>query len=264
MHRDDVGRRGFLGAALGSLPLLVIPGAATARAPRRREPLDPDLVLEFVSAAHTDLDKTKSMVEKRPALVLASWDWGSGDWETGLGGAAHSGSTRIVRYLLANGARMDLFAAAVIGEVAIVRAVLEAFPGLLDVKGPHGIPLYEHAKAGGRPAEPVVKYLETLGAKDREVTYVDLPVSASEQKRYLGMYDADLKPGLTFEVTLKDGRLHGQPKGSPKLALYFQGGGVFWAPDAEAKISFGLQKDRAETVRLQQFDLNVTATRREQ
>ena len=132
MHRDDVGRRGFLGAALGSLPLLVIPGAATARAPRRREPLDPDLVLEFVSAAHTDLDKTKSMVEKRPALVLASWDWGSGDWETGLGGAAHSGSTRIVRYLLANGARMDLFAAAVIGEVAIVRAVLEAFPGLLD------------------------------------------------------------------------------------------------------------------------------------
>lgn len=62
--------------------------------------LDSELVQRFVSDAHRDIDSVKDMVEKEPALVNACWDWGGGDWETGLGAAAHTGSRDIAEYLL--------------------------------------------------------------------------------------------------------------------------------------------------------------------
>jgi hypothetical protein len=123
--------------------------------------LKPDLVQEFVRVAHADLDRVKQLLEEEPALINAAWDWGSGDWETGLGGAAHMGRRDIARYLLDHGARIDLFAAAMLGQVAIVKATLEAFPESRDVKGPHGIPLLAHAKAGGPEAAAVVELLES-------------------------------------------------------------------------------------------------------
>jgi hypothetical protein len=122
--------------------------------------LKPDLVQEFVRVAHADLDRVKQLLEEQPALINAAWDWGSGDWETGLGAAAHMGRRDIARYLLDHGARIDLFAAAMLGQVAIVKAALDAFPEARDVKGPHGIPLLAHAKAGGPEAAAVVELLE--------------------------------------------------------------------------------------------------------
>ncbi len=122
--------------------------------------LKPDMVQDFVRAAHGDLDRVKQLLEEQPALINAAWDWGGGDWETGLGGAAHMGRRDIARYLLDHGARIDLFAAAMLGQVAIVRATLDAFPDVRDVKGPHGIPLLVHAKAGGPEATAVVELLE--------------------------------------------------------------------------------------------------------
>ncbi len=120
--------------------------------------LDPGLVQEFVAKAHGDLDAVRALFDREPALVNAAWDWGGGDWETGLGGAAHMGRRDIALYLLERGARMDVFAAAMLGETAIVRAVLDAHPQMRDAKGPHGIPLLAHAKAGG--ATEVIELLE--------------------------------------------------------------------------------------------------------
>jgi hypothetical protein len=108
--------------------------------------LDPDAVRAFVANAHADLDAVQAALVEEPALVNAAWDWGAGDWETGLGGAAHMGRRDIGEYLLAHGARIDIFAAAMLGEVEIVRAILEAHPEMRDAKGPHGIPLAAHAK----------------------------------------------------------------------------------------------------------------------
>jgi hypothetical protein len=122
--------------------------------------LKPDLVQEFVRVAHADLDRVKQLMEEEPALINAAWDWGGGDWETGLGAAAHMGRRDIARYLLDHGARIDLFAAAMLGQVAIVKATLDAFPEARDVKGPHGIPLLAHARAGGPEAAAVVELLE--------------------------------------------------------------------------------------------------------
>ena len=123
-------------------------------------PIDKELVSEFVLKAHGDLDFVRRTVERDPAIVNAAWDWGAGDWETGLGAAAHVGRRDIAEYLLEHGARMDVFAAAMLGEAAIVRAMLEAQPELREERGPHGIPLVAHAEAGGEQARGVLDLLQ--------------------------------------------------------------------------------------------------------
>jgi hypothetical protein len=131
-------------------------------------PLSRELVQEFVAKSHGDLDAVRELLEREPALVNAAWDWGGGDWETALGAAAHMGRRDIALFLLERGARMDVFAAAMLGETEIVRAMLTAWPGLRDARGPHGIPLLEHANAGGEQAQPVVELLEAaVGAPTR-------------------------------------------------------------------------------------------------
>jgi hypothetical protein len=108
-------------------------------------PIDAALVQAFVGNAHGNLDEVRSLLEQEPALVNAAWDWGGGDWETGLGAAAHMRNREIALFLLDNGARLDIFAAAMLGQVEVVRAMLDARPELRDAKGPHGIPLSAHA-----------------------------------------------------------------------------------------------------------------------
>ena len=127
----------------------------------RPSALDAAAVESFVSKAHGDLDAVRSLLAEKPALVNATWDWGGGDWETGLGAAAHMGRRDIALFLLEQGARIDVFAAAMLGEIEIVRAVLAAYPPARDALGPHGIPLIEHARAGGEEAREVLELLET-------------------------------------------------------------------------------------------------------
>jgi hypothetical protein len=125
--------------------------------------LDPAKVEAFVAQAHGDLDAVRAALEEEPALLNAAWDWGAGDWETGLGAAAHMGRRDIALLLLERGARMDVFAAAMLGEVEVVREVLAAQPAARDALGPHGIPLLAHAQAGGDEARAVVELLESAG-----------------------------------------------------------------------------------------------------
>lgn len=100
---------------------------------------------EFVGNAHGDLDAVRAALEADPTLANAAWDWGGGDWETALGAAAHMHRRDIAELLLAHGARLDVFAAAMLGDVDVVRATLAAHPEMRDAKGPHGIPLAAHA-----------------------------------------------------------------------------------------------------------------------
>lgn len=129
----------------------------------KREALDPTLVSEFVGNAHGNLDRVKELLEQEPALLNAAWDWGGGDWETGLGAASHMGRRDIALLLIGKGARTDIFSAAMLGHLEIVQSILTTYPHLLQSKGPHGISLLDHAKAGGEEAAAVLKYLETLG-----------------------------------------------------------------------------------------------------
>ena len=120
------------------------------------------LVQDFVIYAHSELEMVKKLLEKEPALIHASMDWGQGDWETGLGGASHMGRRDIVEFLLEKGARIDLFCAAMLGQLDVIKAFLALQPKLIDAKGPHGFSLHFHAQVGGKEAEPVLDFLQSL------------------------------------------------------------------------------------------------------
>jgi len=124
--------------------------------------LDLSIVEEIVRVAHADLDRTKELLAQEPGLVNATWDWGGGDFETALGAAAHMGRSDIANFLLEHGARLDVFAAAMLGKLDIVKAALTAYPNALKTPGPHDIPLIAHAQAGGEDAKAVLEYLQSL------------------------------------------------------------------------------------------------------
>lgn len=167
-------RREFLSASLLGATALSVPVAARAQEagkpaaaekPPPPPPLAMPLVKEFVGAAHGNLDRTRELLGSEPGLLNATWDWKAGDFETAIGGAGHMGRRDIATFLLEQGARMDVFVAAMLGEMAIVKAFLAAYPNLARSKGPHGIPLIAHAKAGGEKAAEVLAYLNALEAK---------------------------------------------------------------------------------------------------
>ncbi len=124
--------------------------------------LEAKLVQEFVGNAHGDLNRVQELLAQEPALINATWDWGGGDFETALGAAAHMGRKDIANFLLEHGARIDIFAATMLGKLEIVKATLAAFPDALKTPGPHGIPLIAHAQAGGAEAKAVLEYLQSL------------------------------------------------------------------------------------------------------
>jgi len=128
----------------------------------KKSALESTLIEEFVGKSHSDFEGVKELLAQEPALIDAAWDWGGGDWETGLGAAAHMGRSDIANYLLEHGARLDLFAAAMLGNLEIVEAALEAYPEAINIPGPHGIPLISHAQAGGYEAIQVYEYLKSL------------------------------------------------------------------------------------------------------
>ena len=117
---------------------------------------------DFVIYAHSDLDMVKKLLEREPNLLNATLDWGNGDWETALGGASHMGRKDIVKYLLSNGARMDLFCAAMMGQLEVVKSMLTLEPSLIDARGPHGFNLHFHAQVGQEDAQPVLDYLQSV------------------------------------------------------------------------------------------------------
>lgn len=128
----------------------------------KKPALESKLVEEFVRVAHADLDRTKELLTQEPALVNATWDWGGGDFETPLGASAHMGRKDIADFLLEHGARLDVFAAAMLGKLEIVKAALEAYPDSINTPGPHGIPLITHAEMGKEDAKEVLEYLKSL------------------------------------------------------------------------------------------------------
>jgi hypothetical protein len=137
----------------------------TAPSKPRPDPLKPELVKEFVMAAHVDLEKTKSLLAETPSLLNATWDWGGGDFEMAIGGAGHMGRRDIALFLIGQGGRFDLFVAAMLGRLDVVKPMLTAFPRLAESKGPHGIPLMVHAQKGGQEAAEVAAFLEELKSK---------------------------------------------------------------------------------------------------
>jgi hypothetical protein len=156
-----INRRKFLTGSLASTAVLAASRLVAEEAaksttapairpePQRGARQDLEVVQAFVRAGHSNLERVKEMLAQDPKLVFASWDWGGGDWETALGGASHLGNRDCARYLLAQGARIDAFCAAMLGERAVVAELVAANPSVVTAKGPHGYTLLYHAAISG-------------------------------------------------------------------------------------------------------------------
>ncbi len=128
----------------------------------RNKQLNRSMVSDFVIFAHSDFEMVKKLLEREPALLNAAMDWGNGDWECGLGGASHMGRHDIVEFLLEKGARIDIFCAAMMGQVEAVKSFLTLQPNLIDAKGPHGFTLHFHAQVGQKRSEKVLDLLQSI------------------------------------------------------------------------------------------------------
>jgi hypothetical protein len=130
--------------------------------PEHDPQIDRARVKRFVIAGHFNLPAVEKMLAEDPTLINGAIDWGNGDFETALGGGSHMGRRDIAEFLLANNARMDIFAATMLGKIEIVKAAVAAFPNIVHVPGPHKIPLIAHAEKGGAPAVAVLEFLRPL------------------------------------------------------------------------------------------------------
>ncbi len=194
---------------------------------------DPVLVREMVGASHRKADRVKELLSAHPALANAAIDWGFGDWETALGASSHVGNKEIATMLLAHGARLDIFAATMLGMVDVVKATLAAQPQLAATRGPHGISLLAHARAGEN--EDLIQFLSGFkGAGDSVTT----PLTPDQAKLYVGTYAgenstptiivADGKFGLTLKAEgateqrlVRDGEHTFHPVGAPNVRIAF-------------------------------------------
>jgi hypothetical protein len=159
----------------------------------------PELAREMVTVAHYDLKRVQELVDARPSLARAAWDWGFGDWETSLGAASHMGNRPIAEYLISKGARPSLFSAAMLGQLNVVKAFVATQPDVQRIQGPHSISLLAHAKAGGDVARPVFEFLQSMGDAGAEPP---APLSDKEGAALAGTYVFGLGVSQQIELTI--------------------------------------------------------------
>jgi hypothetical protein len=163
--------RGLLEAQPVSSPSALVPSTTPESAdnvpdfPEHHPQFDRARMKRFVIAGHVNLAAVKAMLAEEPKLINGAIDWGNRDFETALGGASHMGRRDIAEFLLEHNARMDIFAATMLGQLDIVKAAVAAFPNIVHVPGPHGIPLIVHAEKGGPAAKEVLEFLRPLSAQ---------------------------------------------------------------------------------------------------
>jgi hypothetical protein len=134
-------------------------------------PLKLEIVKEFVTAAHGKYDRVKEMLENDHLLLHCCYDWGGGDFESGIEASGHVGNKEIANYLLSKGARYNVFMACMLGHLETIRNVLSDNPDLLNSKGPHGFTMLHHAQKGEAEAKSVADYLISLGAKETKLDF---------------------------------------------------------------------------------------------
>ena len=148
-----------------------------------KKQINREMATDFILFAHSDLDKTKMLLDREPGLLNATMDWGNGDWETALGGASHMGRKDIAKMLIARGARLDIFAATMLGMTATVKEMLKFQPTLIDIKGPHGFDLHWHAQCGQEDAKDVLEFLQSIKEKKlRRIPFLEKKKTESADK----------------------------------------------------------------------------------
>ncbi len=269
-------RRIFLETgALGATTLFGLTSLRSSTA----KPVTTDLPPEFpgqdrasvqaiVGASHSDLDKVREMVNARPALARARWDWGFGDWETPLGAASHMGTRDIAEVLIDHGASPNIFTHAMMGNEHLVRQSIETYPGIQSRVGPHGLSLLFHAQMPLRREfmegdektrqEELVRYLEELGDADPKPE--SLEMTAESQQEYMGRYDFGSGTDEYFIIDRNERRgLLSMSRADQQSRVLFLVGERSFAPSGAPAVRIRFSENFKE---LQVFDPDLIVTAR--
>jgi len=226
-----------------------------------------EVASEVVGVAHFNLDRLKELVNTRPELAKANWDWGFGDWESAIAAGSHVGRKDIVDYLISKGAVPTIFTYAMLGEYETVKTMIGAYPGIQKNFGPHGISLLQHAKTGletegvdKSKAQQLIDYLQSLGDADGR-QYLNM--EETDKAKYLGDYKYGDGPnaGVTIKLNLRKmlslGRL-----GKSGGALLRIGENEFTYQGAPSvTVKFLVQNDRVLSLTINEPGLVLTATK---
>jgi len=222
---------------------------------------------EVVGVAHFNLDRLKELVEPRPELAKAEWDWGFGDWESAIAAASHVGRKDIVDYLISKGSVPTIFTYAMLGHYETVKAMIGSYPGIQKNFGPHGITLLQHAKTGLQAevvdrlkAQQLVDYLQSLGDADGK-QYLNLEETA--KAKYLGDYKYGVGNDDGFTIKLNMRKLISIGKlGKSGGALLRIGENEFTYQGAPSvTVKFLVQNDRVISLTINEPGLILTATK---
>ena len=162
LHRSILGGIGFL-------PFSSLLSAQQSK--EKQLALKLELVKEFIGVCHSNIDKVKELLMNEPQLLHSSFDWGGGDFESGIEAAGHVGNKEIAAFLLANGARYNIYLACMLGHIDVVKLVVASNPKLLNSKGPHGFTMLHHANKGGEGSKAVAEFLVSVGAKETKLDF---------------------------------------------------------------------------------------------
>jgi len=117
---------------------------------------------DFIIKCHFDLKTVKSKLAAEPGLANA---YNPETIESALGAAGHVGNETIANYLLANGAKPELAASAMLGQRDVVKAAIDRDPKLATSGGAHNIPLAFHAALSGDVQ--MIQLLRAAGAQEQ-------------------------------------------------------------------------------------------------
>lgn len=175
--------------------------------------IDDEIVSDVVGSSHFNFEHVQELVNHRPELARANWDWSFGDWESALGAASHVGRRDIAEFLISKGARPNIFTFAMFGNYEIVKSMIEAIPILKTTDGPHGISLLRHAKAGSRSKTisdeqksnslKLIDYLVEINEDVSQPKYIDM--TDAEKEKYLGdyRYGEGEKDGFSVKLNMR-------------------------------------------------------------
>lgn len=250
-----------------SLPAEEGSAAAGASTHDRYPAIRLDIASEVVGVAHFNPERLKQLVDPRPELAKAEWDWGFGDWESAIGAASHVGRKDIVDYLVSKGASPSIFTYAVLGQYDAVKAMITSFPGIQKHLGPHGISLLQHAKTGLQTdgvdkarAQQLVGYLESLGDADGRQY---LGMEETEKAKFVGDYRYGDGPDDGFTIKLNMRKMISLGKlGKSGGALLRLGDNEFTYQGAPSVIvKFMVQDGKVLSLTLQEPGLTLVAGR---
>ncbi|UWX54595.1 hypothetical protein NYZ99_17220 [Maribacter litopenaei] len=237
--------------------------------PKHYPNIPPEIISEVVGKSHSDLERVKQLVDKRPELSRSVWEWRFGDFESAIGAASHVGRRDIAQYLMEKGARATLFTFAMLGHINVVKASIEANPGIEKTMGPHGISLLDHAYAGERMKnemsnteienlERTIDYLANLGNAGGD-SYIE--VTPEEQQKYIGDYkygDGE-KEGFTVGVNMRK-LLSLGPIGGFGGGLYKTGENTFiYNGTPSVTISFETENNAVTSLKITDPEVTVIA-----